>query len=322
MQKLLIIFFITLAFLMSVSGQEATEEAPVESIQFAAFTLPNLLLNGIYPAGWEEVQAGAYVRNDELNTTYILHLGEKDTSLDGLIAPILPSVQLEKLPEPIEIYESAMLEWTLYNFEYSPSELEGENLQVDLATAENDDGAYLILLQTMPDDYESLHEQVFMPALDAFGLPLEIIFEEYNITTLEHIIIDEFGIESAIPDDWQQIAVGSYMRAANQQDITTLLIQTSPDLTAEAFANLLLDSLGLSVDLPESDTIHETDYLSWSIYLIEVNSQGVDITFQIATAQDEQFAYLVVLLNFSEETPILQDTVLLPILDMTKAIEE
>jgi hypothetical protein len=322
MRKLLI--FLLLLFLLAIPtiAQEATEETPAELIQLAAFTLSNINMSGIYPADWDEIQVGAYIRNGgDSNTTYILHLAQTHSSLEALIAPILSALQLEELPEASATYDTSVFAWTLYKVAYSPAELEGETLFVDIATAEIDDAVYLILLQSNPDEYEILHEQVFLVALDAFGLPLETIIAEYHIPTLENITLSKFGIETAIPIDWQEVASGSYMRAENQQDITTLLIQTSPDLQAEAFAELLLERLGLPVQLPETDTIYETDNWLWSLYLIEVNAQGgLPVTFQIAIAQDEQFAYLVVLLSFNEEAEGLRETVIFPVLDATQAL--
>lgn len=322
MQKLSIILVLLLVLTLTTVAQEATQEPDSEIIEFATFTLTNTEMNGIYPSDWGEIQSGAYIRDDGgLNTTYILHLALMDSSLEELIAPILPALQLEALPEAIESYESSVLTWTLYRVEYSPPELEGEILIVDFATAESDDAAYLILLQTNPDEYEMLHEQVFLAALDAFGLELEAIIAEYNIITLENVIVSEFGIESSVPMDWQEVASGSYMRAENQQDITTLLIQTSPDLDAETFAGLLLENLDLPTELPEINSRYETDNLSWGLYLLELDAQGTPVTFQIAIAQDEQFAYLVVLLSFSEEVEDLRESVLLPVLDATQPLD-
>jgi hypothetical protein len=323
MRKLAIFLILLLALTLTTVAQEATEEPNLEIIKFDSFTLINTEMNGIYPLDWDEIQSGAYIRNDEgLNTTYVLHLALMDSSLEELIAPILPALQLEELPEASQTYDSSVMIWTLYRIEYSPPELEGDSLIVDLATAESDDAVYLILLQTNPDEYDNLHEQVFLATVDAFGLSLETIIAEYKITTLESVTITEFGIDSSVPLDWREVASGSYMRVGNQQDITTLLIQTSPDLDADIFAELLLESLGLPSELPEIERIYETDNLSWSLYRLEFTAQGIPVTFQIAIAQDEQLAYLVVLLSLDEEAEDLRETVFLPVLDATQAIEE
>jgi len=41
---------------------------------------------------------------------------------------------------------------------------------VDIALAENNEASYIVLLQTDPTDYGLLHEEVFLPAVDAFEL--------------------------------------------------------------------------------------------------------------------------------------------------------
>lgn len=44
-----------------------------------------------------------------------------------------------------------------------------ETIMVDIALTQAGDWAYIVLLQAMPDEYDDLHDAVFVPAVDAFA---------------------------------------------------------------------------------------------------------------------------------------------------------
>jgi hypothetical protein len=52
--------------------------------------------------------------------------------------------------------------WDLYTFEY-------QGLAIDLALAEDDGQAYMVLLASKPDERDGLYEQVFLPAVEALA---------------------------------------------------------------------------------------------------------------------------------------------------------
>lgn len=81
---------------------------------------------------------------------------------------MLPALGLEELPESVGSTETASFTWDLYEIEVEVPAV--GTVMVDIALAEADSTAYLVLLQALADDYDMLHEAVFLPAVDALAL--------------------------------------------------------------------------------------------------------------------------------------------------------
>jgi pimeloyl-ACP methyl ester carboxylesterase len=81
---------------------------------------------------------------------------------------------LTEAPDSVGAYQGGALEWTLYQVDVSAA---GVSVAVDMALAAMDGTTYVVLLQTSPEEYDALHESVFLPVLDAFA-PLEEAVEE------------------------------------------------------------------------------------------------------------------------------------------------
>lgn len=315
MRRLIFVFLLLLV--PSAVAQETTPEAtPEPEIPLIPFTLETPRISGLRPVGWDELTPGTYVRDDGQNLTYLLHLSDPAGNREENLPPLLESIGQEALPEIREIITGAALEWDVYEISYTPKTLETE-LAVMLAIAETDNALHFIFLQTIPAEAEELREAVFLPALDAYGLPLPELYESLGFAPLQAINIPEFDLVSAAPTEWQLVNIGSYMRQRTQSDSTTLILQTSPDLSAGEFGSLLLESLGLSAELPEEFSRIEAAQLTWMLYEIEVTAQGQTLVFQIALAEDDVYSYLVVLLSAEEEAAELRETVLIPILQAT-----
>lgn len=312
-----LILSLLLLIVPSITAQEATPEStPEPEIALTPFTLEEPRINGVRPIGWNELIPGTYVREDGQNLTYLLHMSEPDASRSETLPPLLESIGQEALPTTYEVFEGTVLEWEVYDVIYTPKTLESD-LAVVLAIAESDSALHVIFLQSSPEDADDLRETVFFPALDAYGLPLPVIYESLGLAPLEAVTIPEFDVQSAVPAEWQMVNIGSYMRLRTQSDSTTLIIQTSPDLSAEVFGALLLESLGIGTELPEESTRIETDHLTWTLYEVAVSAQGQALRFQIALAEDDIYAYMVVLLSADDEATQLRETALIPILRTT-----
>ena len=66
-----------------------------------------------------------------------------------------------------ESYRTSALHWRLYATRVDE---QGRGaILVDLAMAESESTSYVILFQSVAEEYESLHEAVFLPAVDALG---------------------------------------------------------------------------------------------------------------------------------------------------------
>jgi hypothetical protein len=316
--RTLIVTILLFLFSLSIQAQEATPESTVESeenLPLRTFTLEIGEVSGVAPADWTELQAGAYLR-DENGQTYILHVSAEGVAADELTDPFLAAYELESLPENSETYQASLMDWLIYSFDYRPIDTD-LLLTVDMAVAEVENRVYVVILQSFPQDNESLRSQVFFPALDYFGLPLATIQEELGYEALSPVTLTNFGIESAYPMNWQEVNIGSYTRGNSQEDLTTLIIQSSPDLEAVVFAELLLETIGLPPELPEEVESYEGDSLNWSLYSVDYQAYRL----VLATAEDEQLSYLVVLLCLAEEVEDLRNGVLLPVLDATKPID-
>lgn len=297
---------------------EATEEASTE-IVFTTFTLSEPDISGIAPADWQEVQIGSYLNpGDESNSTYILHFASSELSLDEQLQAILDSFLQESLPDESESYESEDYSWTLYNFEYSPAE-DSDPLIVDIATAERGILALVVVLQSTADDYELLHDELFLPSIEYFGQPLDVIQTNLELELLTPETIEDFSIDTLIPIEWENANPGSYIRGDLQVDPTTLLIQTSPDLNEDEFRDLFLERL--NIDDAGDGEAYISDTLAWTIYTVDIEIEESLLTWQIATASDNEFAYLLVMFSFTDEREELRDTIFLPVLDETRQSE-
>jgi hypothetical protein len=277
-------------------------------------------ISGVVPADWDVLQAGTAIRNDNdgINATYILHIVTPDATVDEALEPLLAPLQLETLPEESTNYEGQHFTWELYDVSYSPPQLEGDVLQVMIATAEDDTAAYIIILQTYPDEFDSLYETIMQPALDTFGLPLEDINTYLGIPEFTEVDIAEFTIQADVPTSWQNVNPGAYMRGADETDFTTLLIQTSPDLGEREFADLLRERLRIPDELPETGETLALDNYNWTVYRMDFEAQGAAVTLHIATVSDEERTIMVALLSLTDEADTLVQTILLPILSNIK----
>jgi len=158
-----------LAELPPTPTAEPMEEPTTVALE--PFTSEEFGISGVVPAGWNEAAPGTFMRGTPpADLTTLIQKSYADTTIDELIAQLLPALGLEELPESVGSTETAFFTWDLYEIEV---EVPGVGtVMVDMALAEADSTAYLVLLQALADDYDTLHEAVFLPAVDALA-PLE-----------------------------------------------------------------------------------------------------------------------------------------------------
>ena len=307
----------------TVSPTSTPESASEISLIPFTMPFPDTEISGVLPMDWDTIQPGTAVRDDGdgINATYIVHIAALDATLDEAVEPLLPSLQLQTLPEALATYEGQVFTWTLYDVAYQPPQLEGDWLQVLVATAEIDEGAYIIVLQAHPEDFDELYQAVMKPALDTFGLSLSEIRQYLVLPDFEAVTIEQYDLQVDVPAQWVNANPGAYLRAESETDFTTLLVQTSPDLSEQEFAELLLESLGLSA-LPEAGEALSLGEFDWTLYRIDFDAQGTAITLYIATATDNEHTILVGLLSSSEESETLLETVLYPVLSSIQIVED
>jgi glutaminyl-peptide cyclotransferase len=124
----------------------------------------------VVPTGWVDAGSGFYVPGTD-EFTGILQLLAPDTTTGELADSLLGQLGMAEMPEAYEIYESSAATWDFYKLEVEIDE--STVFAVDLAMADSEGTAYVVLLQTSNELYDALHEEAFVPAVDAFAvLPL------------------------------------------------------------------------------------------------------------------------------------------------------
>jgi pimeloyl-ACP methyl ester carboxylesterase len=130
------------------------------------------------------------------------------------------------------------------------------------------------------------------------------------ITLIPHT--DEtFGYIGLVPEGWEAVSPGIFSPDGTVTS-TTLVGQQSAPLPAAQLLNAILPQFGLT-EAPESVGTVETDFLTWMLYRIEVESVGVVV--DLALAESDGTTYLVLLQAAPEVSEALYESVFLPILD-------
>ncbi len=120
----------------------------------------------VVPEGWTNAGNGIFMRASSATDTTLIAQQAAPLAPEALLNAILPQLQLTEAPEAVGTHQGAVLEWTLYQVDV---QIPTATLKVALALANASGKTYLVLLQTSPDDYEALHEAVFLPTLDALA---------------------------------------------------------------------------------------------------------------------------------------------------------
>jgi pimeloyl-ACP methyl ester carboxylesterase len=133
------------------------KEEPV--LSFEPFESTLFGLEGIYPTGWRQLTEGTYARS-AIGEVALSHLGLRGVDGRRALALVLEQIGLEAPPPNVSIVKSPVLTWEVYRFP-------ALGYFLSLGVADSGEAAYLILLQSPPSEADSLHEAVFLPALQA-----------------------------------------------------------------------------------------------------------------------------------------------------------
>jgi pimeloyl-ACP methyl ester carboxylesterase len=112
------------------------------------------------PAGWTELQPGVFARAATLTDPTVLLAGLAPSTAEEALLGVLGAVGIDEMPQAVGTRQTNAGEWTLYR-------VNAMGFEIALAALNASGG--VVVLQTMPADYDSLYEQVFLPALDAFS---------------------------------------------------------------------------------------------------------------------------------------------------------
>ncbi|MBN1965845.1 MAG: beta-lactamase family protein, partial [Anaerolineae bacterium] len=186
-------------------------------------------IQGLVPEGWTAAGPGVQARAASATdvTTLIQQAapGMSAEQLGGILAGQLGT----PLPEPTGTLDTAAFGWTLYTVDVTVPAAD-LSLTVDVALAEADGTAYVILLQMAPDEHETLHEAVFLPVVEALA-PLSATEDEATFT-------DPEGRYSApIPTNWTAAMADGYALFADPDgDITVRIAVVEATDVDEALA--------------------------------------------------------------------------------------
>jgi pimeloyl-ACP methyl ester carboxylesterase len=145
---------------------------PTDDIDLRPYTDAEYGIRSVLPAGWAEVGPGLFAGlNSRGDLAFLTMARLPDVPLDQQLALRLQRLGVDELPESIGDYDTAAFSWDLYAFQGQSPSLGGA-LMVDYAIAGNDSDIYLAGLYAVPDEYDTLHDAVFLPAVDALA-PLE-----------------------------------------------------------------------------------------------------------------------------------------------------
>ncbi len=163
------IWIVRIALVLALLPASASGLAQ-ERISFQPYTSEGYGIISVVPDGWTDIGQGLFARQSNADDPTLIAQQSAPLDAGEVLASLLPQLNLTDAPESVGTHQGEALDWTLYQVDVSSGDLE---LAVDLALAEREANTYIVLLQTTPDEYDELHEAVFLPVLDALA-PREV----------------------------------------------------------------------------------------------------------------------------------------------------
>lgn len=124
-------------------------------------------VSSVVPQDWQDLGSGVHARGTPPEDMALIAIQSAQATPDQLWPALLPQFAIDQIPEVTGSLESEHFDWMLYQFNVTLGELA---LSVELALAEDDGSTHLVLLQSDPEEFAVLREQVFVPAVDAFDV--------------------------------------------------------------------------------------------------------------------------------------------------------
>ncbi|MCA9884843.1 MAG: beta-lactamase family protein [Anaerolineae bacterium] len=121
---------------------------------------------------------------------------------------------------------------------------------------------------------------------------------------------ETFGIQGLMPEGWVTLAPGSI---SPDGGLTVLVQQAAPGVTPEQLLQALAPTLMLA-EVPEPVEQIEGDGLTWDVYFVEVEVQGMTILVDLALSEGDGATYLVLLQASAEQYETLHFDVFEPVL--------
>jgi pimeloyl-ACP methyl ester carboxylesterase len=129
------------------------------TIELEPFTHDQMRITGLKPTGWSEAGPGVFSRGSSGLDIVSVIQQSADGSAEHLLATLASQLRLDEIPEGVDQREANGLTWELYSVEV-------QNIAVDFALTEGGGLALIVLLQSPPDERDTLYAQVYLPAID------------------------------------------------------------------------------------------------------------------------------------------------------------
>jgi alpha/beta superfamily hydrolase len=155
--------------------------AQSQPVPLAPFDDPLMQVQGVIPDGWTAAGNGLYRRGQAAGDLALLAVQTALARRAQIEAAIAPQLGLSALPEPAGMLQTDAYAWTLYQVDIAVPG--AGTVRVDLALADGADGRVtIVLLQALADEYEALHEGVFLPVVQALAPRAEAAQAERTYT--------------------------------------------------------------------------------------------------------------------------------------------
>jgi hypothetical protein len=188
--------------------------ADAVTIDFAPLYVALHDVAGIIPAGWQEINPGAFVAPDGATTlAYQFWPGMAE---DDALASLAAQWQIN-VPRRTRIYATDAARWDIYEF---GGGLDQQSKIIGLASATVNDGTVFVILQAYSALYPAYYDALLIPALDALhplnsALPEPVELEPYVNPSMHTA-----GLSGAIPSGWTPTdseREGGYFASPDQQ---------------------------------------------------------------------------------------------------------
>jgi CubicO group peptidase (beta-lactamase class C family) len=217
---------------VAVATVEESEPPKVEvqeTISLVQVVNEGMGISGLVPEEWKEVATGAYARgNSASDITRLIQQAAPGMGIEELSSLLLQQLGVSELPESYDTIEAGALLWALRQFDVNAPGV--GTIRVDLALSETDEGTYIVLLQTSEEEYDALHEAVFLPSVDAFSA----LGEDDESLPYE----DPNGLYSVpVPTSWRAEDSGGYATLSSpNKDIVVRIVEVESDDPGDAIA--------------------------------------------------------------------------------------
>lgn len=136
--------------------------ADVQAVEMNPFTSKEKGILGIAPAGWKEVEPGTYARGSTALDETSLIMDVAPMTAEALFSYLAKRLGFAPGLERVAREKVGHFTWDFYK-------LELQGLSLDLALAEDQGKAYMVLFVATPDERDTLYRQVFRPAVEALA---------------------------------------------------------------------------------------------------------------------------------------------------------